>query len=183
MGGKAADKDGVGVYIALTGQNCIIRIPPIDDIKSGKVTIADGVKSITEQSFDQPVDVAVDPTGSGLLYAIDLKDRIMQLTPPADAGGAWTVSKQWQVPVGRNDGGSRLAISPDGGTVYMCDPDKQRVDVVNVQTGEISYFGSAGSDPGKFGAPSGIAVGQDGRVLVVDSVNNRVQVFSADGQK
>jgi sugar lactone lactonase YvrE len=126
--------------------------------------------------FEQPVDVVADPTGNGLLYAIDLRDRIVQLKQGAN--GAWQVTRQWQVPVGREEGGSRLAMSPDGKRVYMSDPDRHRLVEVDVDHGTVRFIGREGSEPGKFAAPSGIAVASDGKVYVVDRVNANVQVFA-----
>jgi sugar lactone lactonase YvrE len=40
----------------------------------------------------------------------------------------------------------------------------------------------AGSGPGQFSAPSGVAVGPDGRCYVTDTGNRRVQVFGPDGK-
>ncbi len=45
-----------------------------------------------------------------------------------------------------------------------------------------SSFGSAGSGPGQFVVPHGVRVSKDGRVFVADRENNRVQVFTADGE-
>jgi tripartite motif-containing protein 71 len=42
-------------------------------------------------------------------------------------------------------------------------------------------FGSRGSDPGNFTWPRGIASGPDGTIVVADSSNHRVQVFSDSG--
>ena len=81
-------------------------------------------------------------------------------------------------PVGRADGGSRLAISDDGSKIYMSDPDKSRLDVLDVAKGQLSFIGGPGAAPGQFGIPSGVAVGPDGKVYVVDSKSNSVQVFS-----
>ena len=38
------------------------------------------------------------------------------------------------------------------------------------------------AEPGKFSAPSNVAVGADGQVFVTDTWNQRVQVFDADGK-
>ena len=46
----------------------------------------------------------------------------------------------------------------------------------------MSYFGRKGSEAGSFGGPSGIAVGPDGEVYVVDMVNADVQVFAPEDQ-
>ena len=45
----------------------------------------------------------------------------------------------------------------------------------------INSFGSPGSGPGQFRVLHSVRVSQDGRVYVADRENNRVQVFSVDG--
>ena len=46
----------------------------------------------------------------------------------------------------------------------------------------IASFGSPGRGPGEFIVPHSIRVSADGRVYVADRENNRVQVFTSDGQ-
>lgn len=46
----------------------------------------------------------------------------------------------------------------------------------------ISSFGSPGSGPGQFRVPHSIRVSNDGRVYVADRENNRVQVFTGEGE-
>jgi tripartite motif-containing protein 2/3/tripartite motif-containing protein 71 len=49
-------------------------------------------------------------------------------------------------------------------------------------TGEkLRSFGSQGSGKGQFSCPRGVAVDDDGNILVVDSGNNRIQKFTSDG--
>lgn len=181
--GKASD-NSLSLYIAVTGQNRILKLPTVDKGKSAPGQAIPGSESIaptTGDLFEQPVDMVEDPTGSGMLYVMDLKDRLMQLTPQAGANGGprtWTITRQWHIPVGREDNGSRLAIAPDAKHLYMTDPERRRVAVLDVKTGKITYFGGEGHDPGQFGSPNGIAVGQDGRVYVLDSANHNVQVFA-----
>jgi DNA-binding beta-propeller fold protein YncE len=51
------------------------------------------------------------------------------------------------------------------------------------ETGELlQSWGQPGSGPGQFMLPHGIWVMADGRVLVADRENDRVQVFSPDGE-
>ena len=46
----------------------------------------------------------------------------------------------------------------------------------------LSSFGSPGSGPGQFRVPHSVRVSEDGRVYVADRENNRVQVFTAEGE-
>lgn len=193
----ASSVGDANLYAAVTGQNKIAGLPFIQTLLSsqggkdlpGGRALADAMQNIEGQDADkleQPVDVVADPTNPAVIYLIDLKDRVAQLSLHTSAtgpvGANWTVDKSWKVPVGRDDGGSRLGISPDGIRVYMSDPDLKRVDVVNVKTGEFSSFGAFGTEPGQFGAPSGVAVGADGKIYVLDSPNANIQVFSASSK-
>jgi hypothetical protein len=119
--------------------------------------------------------VAVEPTGSGLVFAIDLHDRLVQLKQVES--GAWAVARQWQLPVGRNDGGGRLAVAPDGSRVYMSDPDRMRVAIIEANRNSVTFFGRQEGEPGSFGGPSGVATAIDGKVYVVDVASANVQVF------
>ncbi|MDE2937797.1 MAG: peptidyl-alpha-hydroxyglycine alpha-amidating lyase family protein [Chloroflexota bacterium] len=46
----------------------------------------------------------------------------------------------------------------------------------------VGSFGSPGSGPGQFRVPHSVRVSGDGRVYVADRENNRVQVFTAEGE-
>lgn len=46
----------------------------------------------------------------------------------------------------------------------------------------LAAFGRAGSNPGEFRGPRGIAVGPDGSIYVADSLNHRIQKFDASGR-
>lgn len=194
IGPASSDGNAHKLYITVTGQNRIAILPSIQEYQAAPqgATLPQMLQSIEgseADKFEQPVDSVPDPTNPGILYSIDLKDRIvqLQLQPPTAATGpgapstpgpnVWRISKQWRVPVGRAEGGSRLAISPDGKQVYMSDPDKSRVAVINTETGLVSYFGNDGKGEGQFIGPSGIAVAPDGTLYVLERVNNRVQVF------
>src|SRR5262249_32099161 len=53
--------------------------------------------------------------------------------------------------------------------------------LVLTEPARASSWGSAGSRPGQFMSPTGIAVDSQGRVLVMDTNNSRVQRFTAAG--
>lgn len=60
------------------------------------------------------------------------------------------------------------AVDPYAGKVVSLTPDR--------------FFGQAGSGEGQLSGPRGIALAADGSLYVVDSGNNRIQHFSADGK-
>ena len=169
--------------IASTGQNRLAKYPPIEEVLENKVTLPDAVQSITGSEADrmeQPVDTIAR---GGVFYAIDLKDRLVELRPKEGVENQWEITKQWRAPVGRDDGGSRLAMSPDGTKIYMSDIDRRRVAIIDVEGGAVTYFESGGreSEGGEFRAPSGIAVGPDGRLYVLDRERGNIQVFTIGG--
>jgi sugar lactone lactonase YvrE len=85
-----------------------------------------------------------------------------------------------------------VAVAPDGVTFYIADTGNHRIRKVTPD-GYINAFigsgvaGNAGDTQLAGGAqlntPSGIAVEPDGRVLIADTLNNRVRVYTpADGK-
>ena len=64
----------------------------------------------------------------------------------------------------------------------MSDPDRRRIAIVDVESGEVKYAESGGKEgEGEdLVAPSGIAVGADGKLYVLDREMNNIQVFSPD---
>ena len=76
--------------------------------------------------LDQPVDVAVAPDGK--LYVADLLNRIVEIDPAND-----TVRRSWAVHVGTGYGAAKLSFSK--GTLYLTDPDREGLFVIETATG------------------------------------------------
>jgi len=77
---------------------------------------------------------------------------------------------------------SDIAVAPTG-EIYISDGyGNSCVHRFTADGGYIASFGAPGSGPGQFRVPHSIRVAADGRVLVCDRENNRVQVFSGDGE-
>jgi hypothetical protein len=74
-----------------------------------------------------------------------------------------------------------MALTP-GGEVYVLDSQVPAVRVYDGAGRHVRSFGSRGGGPGELGRPTGLAMLPDGRVLVSDPGNGRVNVFSADGE-
>ena len=67
--------------------------------------------------------------------------------------------------------------APSISTEVKTDPYQARM----IQLTADQLIGQAGSQPGKFNAPRGLAVAADGSLYVADSRNHRIQHFSTDG--
>lgn len=59
----------------------------------------------------------------------------------------------------------------------VCDIVNQRFQVFKLNGEFVAKFGTRGSKLGKFKNPCGIAVLSDGRIVVSDAYNHRIQVF------
>ncbi len=118
--------------------------------------------------LNQPLDVAVAPDGA--LYVADLVSRIVRMDSTGQVTGTWLTE------VGGGTGVSHLAVWHN--QVVMTDPERNRLVILDPTTGTIRQVGTDGTNPGQFHMPTGIAVGPDGNLYVLDSGNGRIQVFS-----
>lgn len=81
-----------------------------------------------------------------------------------------------------------LAIDTTNRFLYVVDTQQDQVIVYDADTLKLlRRIGTGGKNhflttPGDFGAPQGVAVDGDGNVYVTDTMNNRVEIFDADGQ-
>ena len=112
-----------------------------------------------------------------LLMSLGTRDQ------PSDTG--W--SGDYGVPVKRAAGPfnmpSDIALSPTG-EIYISDGyGNARVHKFTADGRLLFSWGSPGkAGPGEFHIPHGIWVHTDGRVFVADRENNRIQIFSPDGE-
>jgi DNA-binding beta-propeller fold protein YncE len=80
-----------------------------------------------------------------------------------------------------------LAVDTGNRLLYVVDTQQDQVVVYDADTlKELRRMGTAGKNhwlttPGDFGAPSNVAVDKDGNVYVTDTMNNRVEIFDAEG--
>jgi sugar lactone lactonase YvrE len=77
---------------------------------------------------------------------------------------------------------TNLAVAPNG-DLYVSDGyGNCKVHRFAPDGRLIQSWGAPGAGPGQFNLPHGIRVAADGRVLVADRENDRLQIFSPDGQ-
>jgi DNA-binding beta-propeller fold protein YncE len=138
--------------------------------------------------------ITVDP--DGMLYCTDDGNHtVRRFTPegkllltlgtlntPSDTGydgkDTGTVSR----PAGPFNRPTNLAVGPKG-DLYVSDGYGNCRVHRFAPTGALKQsWGVPGSGPGQFFLPHGIAVAADGRVFVCDRENDRIQIFSPDGE-
>jgi DNA-binding beta-propeller fold protein YncE len=80
-----------------------------------------------------------------------------------------------------------LAIDTTNRFLYVVDTQQDQVLVYDADTLKLlRRIGTGGKNhylttPGDFAAPQGVALDKDGNVYVTDTLNNRVEIFDADG--
>ena len=75
-----------------------------------------------------------------------------------------------------------VAVAPNG-ELYVCDGyGNARVHRFAADGTLIRSWGEPGSGPGQFNLPHGIGISPDDRVFVADRENDRIQIYSRDGQ-
>jgi DNA-binding beta-propeller fold protein YncE len=80
-----------------------------------------------------------------------------------------------------------LALDTTNRFLYVVDTQQDQVIVYDADTLKLlRRIGTGGKShflttPGDFGAPQGVALDNDGNVYVTDTLNNRVEIFDADG--
>ena len=63
------------------------------------------------------------------------------------------------------------------GHLMVCDTLNQRVQVFELSGKFVTKFGTKGSGMGEFDKPVSAAVLSDGKIIVTDFLNHRVQLF------
>jgi predicted membrane-bound mannosyltransferase/sugar lactone lactonase YvrE len=135
--------------------------------------------------FQSPQGIAVADDGSIFVadsynHRIQKFDRngqfITSIGGPAAANQPGLFNEPWSV-----------AVAPDG-TLYIADTWNHRVQHFNADGAYMNGWGVEGNtggaatgDPGVFFGPRGVATDKDGRVLVSDTGNKRVQIFDGEG--
>jgi DNA-binding beta-propeller fold protein YncE len=173
--GIALAADG-SIYIADTGKNRVIKLPPGYDgnqpvlVLNGKLG-KDGTERPNGR-LRECVDVVVGGASGDSIYVADMTNRVVEFAPDG------RLVQQWEIQVGGADGGTRIAPGPDGKTLYLSDPEHGRLSTLDLKTGAVRYFTGAGDEKSGLKQPSGIAVGPDGRLYVTDSARDNLKVYA-----
>jgi Mg-chelatase subunit ChlD/DNA-binding beta-propeller fold protein YncE len=159
-------------YVADYGHDRVVAVDP-----SGAVAQSFGRHGDGPGDLIGPTDVAVD-AGRDRVYVADRGNKRLAVFTLAGAPVA-----QWLragpsyafVPLA-------VAVSPLTGDVYVISTQIwSRVERFSADGQWLGGWGDVGPNPGQFRNPQDLAVHPDGRVLVADTGNSRVAIFSPTG--
>ena len=85
-------------------------------------------------------------------------------------------------PAGPFNGCTDIAIGPAGDIFVSDGYGNCRVHHFSASGKLLNSWGEIGDGPGQFRLPHGICLAPDGRLLVADRENDRIQIFSPDGE-
>lgn len=177
--GVALDRDG-NLFIADTGNNRIVR-------RSREGELLGHFGSSGKEALEYPRDLTVGP--DGLLYVIERgQARLSAYSLEGELLHRWEAEapERGEVPPGFLRG--PLSLSADERYLYLLENDNfnlRRVTVFQppargkpLAEAVVAVFAdSPGGGPGLVDRPLGVAAHPDGRVVVVDSGNNRLQLY------
>ncbi len=199
--GQMSEPEGVAttssgaIYVTDAGTNN--RVQVWESVPSAPVyTSQFGTKGTENGQVKEPRGVAM--TKSGNVDVLDSSNSRVEEFGPSGTylnkfGASGSEKGQMSVPLG---------ITVDAkGNVWVADSANNRVDEFNEKREWVQAFGwgvnkgesklevctttckagAAGSGPGQFKEPKGIAVNASGDVYVADSANNRVEEFTEKG--
>lgn len=158
---------------------------PKEPIKEPTVSIFDGVTGKLlatwgENRFIMPHGLTIDSGGHVWLTDVGLH-QVFQCTPEGkvlltlgEAGVPGADAQHFNLP-------TDVAVLADG-SFYVSDGYKNTRVVKFSATGEFEFqWGIKGRGDGEFNLPHGIAIDSQGRVIVCDRENERLQLFDARG--
>ena len=170
--GISVDPYGDHICVTQGEGNCNTLV--FDEEGNLIMTLTPPDTSSTERA---PSYVAVDWTGTiyvsdRLRHTIDMYSEegnyLGQFTPANNPDISW----------------SPLGLATDmSGNLYITDvtDTRHRVIVCNSEGQQVLEFGESGIEPGSFSFHNDMAIDDTGRILVSDSNNHRIQVFSSNG--
>src|SRR3954451_177183 len=127
-----------------------------------------------------PHSIHIDREGN--IWTVDSgSSMVLKFSPSGDKLMEISVGEQ---PAGRGatNGTSDIAFGP-GGRIYISDGyGNARVLEYNSKGERVRQWGSAGTGPGQFNQPHGIAIDEQGIIYVADRNNARLQRFDLDGK-
>ena len=148
-----------------------------DIVSEGGVSGGDSFRLVSSFPLqNQPLGVSVNSDGNIFICKEDgLKVRDKEGNEMIESTIQKTIDSLYLEPVDVSIGLNDQIV------VLDWSQDSFRVVILNKEGELIKSFGSKGSEDGQFKSPCGVDVDEEGRIIVVDTLNHRIEVFDNDG--
>ena len=166
------DDEG-NLYLSDTGNKRVVKYD-----KQGRMLGAAGGVGDADGQMQEPVGIGISAQGS-IFVADTWNQRVQIFDKQLNFVRKWQVYAWEGMSVVNKPG---LAVG-ESGSVYISDPEGYRVLKLDDTGKVLAAWGQNGSDMSSMNLPTGIALDSSvpgGRILVTDSDNNRVLVFSGN---
>jgi len=139
-----------------------------------------GKKGSRDLEFDFPHGIAIDKHHHRIIIVDGHNHRLVFLSS-IDLSLLFSVGKQGSQP-GEFHFPTGIVIDDDRHRIIVCDSGNNRVQVLSLIDGSFLFkFGSYGNQPCQFHNPQGVCIDNQGRIIVADHFNNRLQSFTHEG--
>jgi len=130
--------------------------------------------------FYYPQGIAIDKHHHRIVIVDTYNNRLVFLSS-IDLSFLLSIGKRGSQP-GECNWPSGIAIDDDRHRIIVVDTLNARVQVLSLIDGSFLFqFGSKGNQPCQFNNPHGVCIDNQGRIIVVDSNNHRLQSFTHEG--
>jgi DNA-binding beta-propeller fold protein YncE len=144
-----------------------------------------GFQANQGRGFNNPVDVALDP--SGILYVLNRAGSEVGIRLAYKRVTICSVDQEYLGEFGTGGTGngefwwpSSLAFDSHG-RLYVSDEALHRITIFDKDGQFLDQWGANGSRDGELNRPSYISFDQEDNLYVADSLNHRIQKFAKDG--
>jgi sugar lactone lactonase YvrE len=172
--------DPNGRVVKQFGAGQILWPHGIDVDHEGNVWIADSRVARIEEINENP---AAANLGSAILKFSPDGELLMTIGTPGQVGDPPThLTDPNDVLIAPN---GRIYIAETHAAQFQNEPGpdtKSRITMWEPDGTYIGHFGEYGWDDGQFRSPHGLAMDSQGRLFVADRGNNRIQIFTQDGE-
>jgi len=139
-----------------------------------------GKKGSGDLEFNGPRGIAIDNHHRRIVIADTTNNRLVFLSS-IDLSLLFSIGKQGSRP-GEFSTPSGIAIDHDRCRIIVSDTGNHRMQVLSSIDGSfLLEFGSRGNQPGQFSFPLGVCIDNQGRIIVADMRNRRLQSFTPEG--
>jgi len=127
-----------------------------------------------------PLGIAIDNHHRRIVVTDTTSNRLVFLSS-IDLSFLFKIGKQGSRP-GEFGSPSGVAIDHDRCRIIVSDTDNRRMQVLSSIDGSfLLEFGHQGDQPGQFSNPLGLCIANQGRIIVADNGNYRLQSFTPEG--